>query len=46
VLDKADESDAEDVATQFDVDFSIMTLELAEFFKALISAFGSEEALE
>ena len=46
VLDKADESNAEDVATQFDVDFSIMTLELSEFFKALVSAFGGEESAE
>lgn len=46
VQDKANEADAEDAATQFDVDFSIMTLELAEFFKALISAFGGEEAQE
>jgi len=46
VQDKANEADAEDAATQFDVDFSIMSLELAGFFKALISAFGGEEAKE
>ena len=45
VQDKADEVEAEDAAAQFDVDFSIMTLELSEFFKALIEAFGGEEAL-
>lgn len=43
VQDKATEAEAEDVATQFDVDFSIMSLELAGFFKALIEAFGGIE---
>ena len=42
VQEKADEIDAEDVASRFDVDFSIMALELAEFFKALTGAFGGE----
>jgi len=42
VQEKADEIDAEDVASRFDVDFSIMALELADFFKALIEAFGGE----
>jgi len=46
VQDKANEIEAEDAAMQFDVDFSIMTLELAAFFKALIGAFGGEEARE
>jgi recombination associated protein RdgC len=40
VHEKADEQEAEDVAQQFDVEFSIMTLELSNFFQALISAFG------
>ncbi len=40
VQDKANEAEADDVATQFDVDFSIMSLELTEFLKALILVFG------
>jgi len=40
VQEKADEVEADDVAQRFDVDFSIMSLELAEFIKALIEAFG------
>jgi recombination associated protein RdgC len=43
VHEKANEIDAEDVAQQFDIEFSIMTLELSEFFKALIPAFGGED---
>lgn len=43
VQEKASEAEAEDVATQFDVDFSIMSLELSEFFKALIGALGGVE---
>ena len=42
VQEKANEIEAEDVASRFDVDFSIMALELAEFFKALTEAFGGE----
>ncbi len=44
VQDKANEAETDDVATQFDVDFSIMSLELAEFLKALISVFGGLSA--
>ncbi len=44
--DKANEVEAEDVAQQFDVDFSIMALELSEFFKALVSALGGEGSSE
>ena len=44
VQEKADEVDADDAAEQFDVDFSIMTLELSAFIKALVKAFGGEEA--
>lgn len=40
VHEKASEIEAEDVAQQFDIEFSIMTLELSEFLKALIPAFG------
>ena len=42
VQEQADEIEADDVATKFDVDFSIMALELSGFFKALINAFGGE----
>jgi recombination associated protein RdgC len=42
VQEKADEIEADDVATQFDVDFSIMALELSGFFKALMNALGGE----
>lgn len=40
VIEKANESDAEDAAQQFDQDFAVMTLELSRFFKALIKAMG------
>ena len=43
IQEQADEIEADDVATQFDVDFSIMALELSSFFKALMSAFGGED---
>lgn len=42
VQEKADEVEAQDFAEQFDVDFSIMTLELSVFIKALMTAFGGE----
>ncbi len=44
VQDKASEVSADDAATQFDVDFSIMSLELKEFFRALILVFGGLSA--
>jgi recombination associated protein RdgC len=44
VQEKADEIEADDVATQFDVDFSIMALELSGFIKALVTAFGGENS--
>ncbi len=43
VQEQADDIEADDVATRFDVDFSIMSLELAAFFKALLSALGGED---
>ncbi len=43
VQEQASEIEAEDVATQFDVDFSIMALELSAFFKALVGALGGED---
>lgn len=42
VQEQADEIEAEDVASKFDVDFSIMALELSGFFKALVEALGGE----
>lgn len=44
IQEQASEIEAEDVASRFDVDFSIMALELSGFIKALISAFGGEES--
>lgn len=43
VQEKADEAQADDVATQFDVDFSIMALELSAFTKSLVDALGGED---
>jgi recombination associated protein RdgC len=43
VQEQADAVEAEDVATQFDVDFSIMSLELSAFFEALLSALGGQD---
>ncbi|MFT5658938.1 MAG: recombination associated protein RdgC [Gammaproteobacteria bacterium] len=42
VQEKADEAEVDDAAGQFDVDFTIMTLELTEFFKSLRSALGGD----
>ena len=46
VVQEKAENQGEDVASQFDVDFTIMTLELAEFVAALIGALGGEQARE
>ncbi len=43
---RENESNADDNAAQFDVDFSIMTLEYTSFFSALISALGDLKPLE
>lgn len=43
IQEQASEIEADDVATRFDVDFSIMTLELSGFLKGLIAAFGGED---
>ena len=43
VQEQADETEADDVATRFDVDFSIMALELSGFFEALVGAFGGAD---
>ncbi|MFA7555454.1 MAG: recombination-associated protein RdgC [Spongiibacteraceae bacterium] len=42
IEDKARQIDAQDAAEQFDVDFSIMTLELSALIKAVTAAFGGE----
>lgn len=41
LLDKADERQPESMAEAFDLDFSIMTLELRSFIRALSEAFGN-----
>ncbi|MCP4982238.1 MAG: recombination-associated protein RdgC [Gammaproteobacteria bacterium] len=44
--EQANEVEADDAAARFDVDFSIMALELSAFIKALVSAFGGEQPTE
>ena len=46
VQEQASEAEADDVATQFDVDFAIMALELSAFIKELTAAFGGAEAVD
>ena len=46
VQEQASDTQAEDAAAQFDVDFSIMALELSGFIKALTEAFGGAEDSE
>jgi recombination associated protein RdgC len=46
VQEQASEIEGDDVATRFDADFSIMTLELSAFVSALIEAFGGAEEIE
>jgi recombination associated protein RdgC len=43
IQEKVQQVDAQDAAEQFDVDFSIMTLELSAFLKQLFRAFGGED---
>lgn len=43
VQEQADEIEADDVAARFDVDFSIMTLELSGFIEALMKPLGGED---
>lgn len=40
IQDEAAQSEAEDEATRFDLDFSLMTLELARFIPRLLDVFG------
>ena len=43
IQEKLQQVDTQDAAEQFDVDFSIMTLELSAFLKQLLLAFGGED---
>ena len=43
ILEQADSEGADDYASQFDEDFSIMALELKRFIPRLIEAFGGED---
>jgi len=43
VQEQADAVEADDVATRFDVDFSIMALELSGFIEALMNPLGGED---
>lgn len=42
---KVDDTNPESVAEQFDVEFSVMTLELAAFITAVFEAFGGQDSL-
>lgn len=42
VTNQADDSPADDPASRFDLDFSLMTLELSDFVPALLAAMGGE----
>ena len=42
IQDQVSDTEADDAAAQFDVDFSIMSLELANFLPRLIEIFGGE----
>jgi recombination associated protein RdgC len=43
---KETENDADDPVSQFDLDYSLMVLELAEFFPQLLAALGGEDLPE
>lgn len=43
IHEKADDSNADTKAEQFDIDFSIMTLEVSAFIRAMCKAFGGVE---
>jgi recombination associated protein RdgC len=45
IQDQVNEVDSEDAATHFDVEFAIMSLELANFLPRLIELFGGENPL-
>jgi recombination associated protein RdgC len=42
ITDEADDTPADDPATRFDLDFSLMTLELSDFLPAMLHALGGE----
>ncbi len=42
IAEKANDSNPETKAEQFDADFTIMTLELKNFIAAILAAFGGE----
>lgn len=42
ITDEADDPAADDPATRFDLDFSLMTLELSDFLPAMLDALGGE----
>jgi len=42
ITDEVDDTSADDPATRFDVDFSLMTLELSDFLPAMLHALGGE----
>ena len=44
IKDARDDMVADDAATRFDLDFSLMTLELAEFLPQLFTMLGGEES--
>ena len=46
VQEKSQSGEADDIAAQFDIDFSIMTLELKAFVDALVAGFGGEDVVE
>ena len=43
MLERAQESDPESAAQQFDQDFAVMALELSGLFNSLFSAFGGRQ---
>jgi len=44
VTDQADDHNSDNAAEQFDIEFSIMTLELSAFINAMIDAFGGVDS--
>ena len=42
ITDEVDDTSADDPATRFDLDFSLMTLELSDFLPAMLHALGGE----
>ncbi len=43
ILEQSNEIEAADVITRFDTEFSLMTLELAQFIPSLLDALGGED---